>query len=112
MSVSTVTLVPGAVFARVVTLYKGDAVFDMTGATCKARVVEHGRVSPLSEEVSIGSGLTGADWSASKVAIVLPASATAAIAQQGIARVEVKVTQDGLDDHWWFHVELAAGHTT
>jgi len=112
MSVSTVTLTPNAVFARVVTLYKGGAVFDMTGAVCKARVVEHDRTSALSSEVSISSALTGADWSASKVAIVLPAASTASIAQQGAARVEIKVTQDGIDDHWWFYVDLATGHTT
>ena len=112
MSVSTVTLVPNAVFARVVTLYKGGAVFDMAGSICKARVVEHDRTDPLSSEVSISSSFMGADWSVSKVAIVLPAVSTSAITQQGAARVEIQVTQNGIDDHWWFYVDLATGHTT
>ena len=106
-----INLVPGKTFARLVNLYKGKQSFDMTGAVCKVRVVTADRKTALSQEVTIVSGVSGDDWTASKIGLIIPASDTQAITQFGAAFVEIHVKQNGIDDHWWLGVQLVKGHT-
>ena len=107
-----VRLVPDTVFARLVTLFKGKAVFDMSTATCKARVVSADSSAPLSSEVALSSGALGADWSVSKIALIIPSSATQPITTHGAARIEIMVNQDGVDDHWWIPIDIVKGHVS
>lgn len=107
-----VRLFPGTDFARLVNLYKGASVFDMSGATAKARVVSANSDDPLSDQVTLSSGVTGADWANSKVALIIPAAATASITAVGAARIEIMVTQGGVDDHWLMPIDIVKGHVS
>jgi hypothetical protein len=107
-----VRLVPGTDFARLVTLYKGKVTFDMSTATCKVRVVSADSSAALSSEVALSSGAAGADWSASKIALIIPSAATSSINVDGAARIEIKVNQDGVDDHWWISIDIVEGHVS
>ena len=107
-----VRLYPGRDFARLANLYKGSVVFDMTGAVCKARVVSANSDEALSDQVSLSAGASGADWANSKIALIISSAATASITAEGAARIEIMVTQAGVDDHWLIPIDIVKSHVS
>lgn len=104
------SVVPGTNSATTVALIKDGAAFGMAGQQCVATIVSPDNKTKLSETVTVSEAAAGSDWSASVVVVKFAPADTQAITTQGPAEIEIKVTIDGVDIHFWAGIELIKGH--
>jgi hypothetical protein len=110
---STPYIVTGDNTALPVQLKKNRAVFNIPqDAVVKVAIVssDHGVAYTAAVEQSYAA--TGADWANSLIVLELPAEETANVSYSGPAKLEVQVTNDGVDDTWFVDVELIRGHVS
>lgn len=92
-----------------ITLTKNGVPFTISNsATVKTRLVTTSRAASLSEDVVQSHLTAGANWGASLVVVVLGSAATAQIAQQGLANLEIQVDDSGKTT-WFVPVTLVKG---
>jgi hypothetical protein len=114
-----IEIVTGDPVRRIVQLVKltdaqpedGETFVINGAATVTAAIVGPDRETKLSGDSDQTSGETGADWSTSKVALVIPETETADITAVGEAYIELQV-DDSYKQTWFIPAVIIKGNIT
>ena len=104
---AVIELVTGDPLVKTINLKKvndaGESSFNIpsSGVPVKAAIVSKDHARRLTSEITLSSGETGADWSQSKVVVNIGKAETEAIAELGLALLEIQVDDGG--EITWFH---------
>ena len=110
---ATLRIVTGDPINRAVDLTKvtdaGEISFAIaTGATVKAAVVSVDHSVKYTDDTTLSSAATGADWPNSRVLVAIPKTETEKITVFGEAKVEIQVA-DSDEQTWYVPAEVLQG---
>ena len=109
----TPDIVTGDSIVLAVTLKKNSAVFEIASdAEVKVALVSTDHQTAYTEPIEQSSTTPGADWDLSLVIVELPPAATQEITYQGLAIMEIQVTEGTENKTWFLPVKIITGQIT
>lgn len=107
---ATPEIITGDNVALAVTLKKNGATFTISGSdTVKAMLVSTANNASYTSAISQSSSAYGADWANSLVMVEFAGSDTESITFQGLAKLEIQVTQSGKNTTFFVPVIIVKG---